>query len=174
MPSQCFQHDTPAGSLGRAIRDIDRQIEERRMAGEPAPLDAYRARRILYEAHARCRERAENRTPAVLFSSAARPDVTPKPHRSGRDPVERYEALPGPHPSQVRLSDLEGCVGRAAEAGLRFSKIDCEWHAYEGLNMAYDWTGETTRKRNRLKLAAAVLLSLSIVFGIPATISPFL
>lgn len=40
--------------------------------------------------------------------------------------------------------------------------------------MTYDWTGETTRKRNRMKLATAILLSLVIVLGIPATISPFL
>lgn len=40
--------------------------------------------------------------------------------------------------------------------------------------MTYDWTGETTRKRNRMKLATAILLSLVIVLGIPAAISPFL
>lgn len=38
--------------------------------------------------------------------------------------------------------------------------------------MAYDWTGETTRKRNRVKLATAVLLSLVIALGIPVVISP--
>jgi hypothetical protein len=40
--------------------------------------------------------------------------------------------------------------------------------------MTYDWTGETTRKRSRLKLAAAILLSLVIVLGIPAAIAPIL
>ncbi|EYR77909.1 hypothetical protein [Shinella sp. DD12] len=40
--------------------------------------------------------------------------------------------------------------------------------------MAYDWTGETTRKRNRLKLATAIVLSLTIVLGIPAALSPFI
>lgn len=40
--------------------------------------------------------------------------------------------------------------------------------------MAYDWTGETTRKRNRLKLAAAIVLSISIVLGMPAALSPFI
>lgn len=40
--------------------------------------------------------------------------------------------------------------------------------------MAYDWTGETTRKRSRLKLATAILLSLAIVLGIPAAFSPFI
>ena len=39
--------------------------------------------------------------------------------------------------------------------------------------MAYDWTGEATRKRNRVKLATALLLSLAIVLGIPAAIAPF-
>ena len=62
----------------------------------------------------------------------------------------------------------------ASEADLRFRRFTCGSHAYEGTTMAYDWTGETTRKRNRLKLATAVLLSLVIVLGIPAALSPFL
>jgi hypothetical protein len=40
--------------------------------------------------------------------------------------------------------------------------------------MAYDWTGETTRKRNRMKLATTIVLSLVIVLGIPAALTPFL
>ncbi len=40
--------------------------------------------------------------------------------------------------------------------------------------MAYDWTGETARKRNRLKLAKAVVLSLVIVLGVPAALTPFM
>ena len=40
--------------------------------------------------------------------------------------------------------------------------------------MAYDWTGDVTRKRNRVRLASAVLLSALVVFGIPAAILPFL
>lgn len=40
--------------------------------------------------------------------------------------------------------------------------------------MAYDWTGDVTRKRNRLRLASAVFLSVLIVLGIPAAILPFL
>ncbi|MGJ7043789.1 hypothetical protein J2Y63_007080 [Shinella sp. BE166] len=40
--------------------------------------------------------------------------------------------------------------------------------------MTYDWTGETTRKRNRLKLAMSIVLSLTIVLGIPAALSPFM
>jgi hypothetical protein len=40
--------------------------------------------------------------------------------------------------------------------------------------MAYDWTGESTRKRNRLKLVSALILSLMIVIGLPLAITPFL
>jgi len=167
-----FRDHAPADRLTRAIRDIDRQIEAHRLADEPAPLSAYRARLILKEAHARCRERVESRAPFVPFLQAARPDVMPKPHRSRRDPVERYEALPGPHHSLAE--GQETCLVPASEADLRFRRFTCGSHAYEGTTMAYDWTGETTRKRNRLKLATAVLLSLVIVLGIPAALSPFL
>ena len=57
---------------------------------------------------------------------------------------------------------------------LRCRKSICGLHASEGTIMAYDWTGETTRKRNRLKLAAAIVLSISIVLGMPAALSPFI
>ncbi|AOF92482.1 hypothetical protein BSY16_4220 (plasmid) [Sinorhizobium sp. RAC02] len=40
--------------------------------------------------------------------------------------------------------------------------------------MAYDWTGEATRRKSRLKLASAVLLSLAVVVGVPAVVVGFL
>lgn len=40
--------------------------------------------------------------------------------------------------------------------------------------MAYDWTGEATRKRNRLKLVSAVFVSLIIVVALPIAVTPFL
>lgn len=169
-----FRDHAPADRLARAIDDIDRRIEEHRLADQPAPLSAYRARRILQDAYSRCRERAESRAPAIPFPPAARPDVMPKPHRSRRDPVERYEALPGPHHPLAGSQDFRGCLAQTTEADLRFRKFKRGSHAYEGTTMAYDWTGETTRKRNRLKLATAVFLSLAIVLGIPAAVSPFL
>lgn len=39
--------------------------------------------------------------------------------------------------------------------------------------MAYDWTGEVTRKRNRLKLASVLCLSLLVV-ALPLAAVPFL
>lgn len=44
----------------------------------------------------------------------------------------------------------------------------------KGNTMAYDWTGESARKRNRLKLATVVLVSATIVLGVPVAILPFL
>lgn len=44
----------PADDLARAIANIDKRLEQIRRANEPIPFDAYRARRILREAHARC------------------------------------------------------------------------------------------------------------------------
>ena len=40
--------------------------------------------------------------------------------------------------------------------------------------MAYDWTGETTRKRNRHRLLAAFGICAAIVVGIPAAVIPLL
>lgn len=48
----------PEHLLVRAIRDIDRRLERSRLDNHPAPLDVYRARRILEKALARCREHA--------------------------------------------------------------------------------------------------------------------
>lgn len=99
MPSQRFRgparEHAPADRLARAITDIDKQLEQIRLADEPVPLGAYRARKILKEAHARCREPASC-APLSSAQQAARTDAMPKPHRPRRDPVERYEALPGP------------------------------------------------------------------------------
>ena len=152
MPHQrlrrLLRDNAPADRLARAIRDIDRQIEQTRLASEPAPLSAYRARRILKEAYARCRERAEKRTPEFPSQPAARSDVLPKPHRSRRDPVERYEALPGPHHAPPARQDAEDHSGPAAPM------------------RAYDWTGERARKENRLKLAAALLVSLAVTLSV--------
>lgn len=165
------QKHAPADDLARAIADIDKRLAQIRLANEPIPFDAYRARRILGEAHARCSKRVGPRIPILSNSRAARIDLMPGSHRSRMDPVERYEALPRP-PSQPQ--DLTGCLAPMPGTDLRFRKSICGLHAYEGTIMAYDWTGETTRKRNRLKLAAAIVLSLTLVLGIPATLSPFI
>ena len=176
MPYQPFRRPSrehvPADRLARAISDIDKQLEQLRLADAPTPLSAYRARSILKEAHARCRERAEARTPPLSPAQAARSDAMPKPHRSRRGPVERHEALPGPPHPPSETQDFRGCLERTQGTDLRSRKCDCGTPAYEGTNMAYDWTGETTRKRNRVKLATAVLLSLVIALGIPVVISP--
>lgn len=160
----------PIDRLARAISDIDRHLEQLRRADKPVPLGAYRARRILKAAQTRCHERTETHP----SPSAARPDAMPKPHQARRDPVERYEALPGPSLAPAGPQDFGGCLRDGPETDLRFRKCECGSHAYEGTNMTYDWTGETTRRRNRLKMATAVLLSLAVVLGIPAAVAPFL
>ncbi|GAA4173732.1 hypothetical protein [Shinella granuli] len=55
---------TPAQRLARAIKDIDRRLDWIHRNNLPVPLNAYRARRILHEALARCRERNSILPPA--------------------------------------------------------------------------------------------------------------
>ena len=61
MPMQSLYRPTndptPTQRLVRAIKDIDRRLDRFHQSGEPVPLSAYRARRILHDALARCRER---------------------------------------------------------------------------------------------------------------------
>lgn len=164
----------PADDLARAIADIDKRLEQTRRANEPIPFEAYRARRILREAHARCSKRAGPRIQILSNTRAARIALIPRSDRSRRDPVERYEALPGfPYPPS-EPQDLTGCLAPMPHIDLRCRKSICGLHTSEGTTMAYDWTGETTRKRNRLKLAAAIVLSISIILGMPAALSPFI
>jgi hypothetical protein len=178
MPHRYLRHiarkHAPADDLARAIADIDKRLEQIRRANEPIPFDAYRARRILREAHARCSKRVGPRIPILSNTRAVRIALIPRSDRSRSDPVERYEALPGlPYPPS-EPQDLTGCLAPMPRTDLRCRKSICGLHAYEGTTMAYDWTGETTRKRNRLKLATAIVLSLTIVLGIPAALSPFI
>ncbi len=62
MPMQTLHrlanNPTPAQRLARAIKDIDSRLDFIRRHNQPVPLNAYRARRILHEALARCRERS--------------------------------------------------------------------------------------------------------------------
>lgn len=164
----------PADDLARAVADIDRRLEQIRLANEPIPFDAYRARRILREAHARCSNRVGFRIPILSNTRAARIDLVPRSDRPCRDPVERYEALPGFPLPPFESQDLTGCLAPVTRTDLRSRKSIRGLNAYEGTTMAYDWTGETTRKRDRLKLATAIVLSLTIVLGIPAALSPFI
>jgi len=69
---------------------------------------------------------------------------------------------------------LRVAIRRAGRQIFDAADVICSAHAYEGTEMTYDWTGDVTRKRNRLRLASAVLLSVLIVLGIPAAILPFL
>lgn len=173
-PRRDAPEPSPAEFLARAIGDIELQLELLRRADSPAPLNAYRARGILKEAYARCTERAGTRATNPADIQAARIDTPPRPYRSRRDPVERYEALPGlPYPLS-RPQDLTGCLASAPRTDLRFRESHCGLHAYEGTTMAYDWSGEKTRKRNRFKLATAIVFSIAIVVGVPAALSPFI
>lgn len=68
MPMQTTQRltndPTPTQRLARAIKDIDRRLDWVHLNNQPVPLNAYRARRILHEALARCRERTTILPPA--------------------------------------------------------------------------------------------------------------
>lgn len=143
----------PAERLARAIREIDRQIEQTRLAREPALLSAYRARGILRKAHARCKALAETHIPQAPCQPAVRPDVLPKPHRSRRDPVECNEALPGPHPPRLVWQDVGYAREPAAATG------PC------------DRTGKSIPNRSRLILAAGLLLGLIAALSIWSAIA---
>lgn len=162
MPLQRFRLPLPElppiERLVRAIRTIDRRIEQARRANQPAPLSAYRARRILQEALRRCRE------PGNPVRTAA--------HRLCRTPPEPPEATV---PTANREpQDFRGCRNVMLKTDLPARECSHDRHADEGKSMAYDWTGEATRKRNRLKLASAVFLTLIIVAALPIAVTPFL
>lgn len=145
----------PTERLIRAIRNIDKRLERARSAGQPVPLSAYRARRILQDALHRCRETGNaSRTAAHHL------------HRSPPEPLETG-FLQEPR-------DLRGCRGVPFKTDLPARECNRDTRAYEGKSMAYDWTGESTRKRNRLKLASALFLSLVVVVAVPMAITPFL
>ena len=146
----------PAERLARAIRNIDKRLDQARRTNQPVPLSAYRARRILQEALQRCRETGGT---AQAATHRSRPEAP--------QPREVHAAGPGPQ-------EFTGCRNVTITTDLPPRECDREMHAYEGKSMAYDWTGEATRKRNRLKLASALFLSLIIALALPLAVSPFL
>ncbi|MCR6497507.1 hypothetical protein MUO32_00535 [Shinella sp. CPCC 101442] len=148
----------PIERLARAIRNIDRRLEQARRANQPAPLSAYRARRILQEALQRCRE-----TGNVAQTAAHRWC------RASSEPCETSIPVADGEPQ-----DFRGCHDATLETDLPARECNRDKRAYEGKSMAYDWTGESTRKRNRLKLASAVFFSLIIVVALPIAVTPFL
>ncbi|MCJ8055938.1 hypothetical protein GB928_019900 [Shinella curvata] len=148
----------PIERLVRAIRAIDRRIEQARCANQPAPLSAYRARSILQEALQRCLEAGD--------------PVQATAHRLCR-------ALPEPPEANAPATDREpqdfrGCRNVTLKTDLPARECSHDRHANEGKSMAYDWTGEATRKRNRLKVVSAVFVSLIIVVALPIAVTPFL
>jgi hypothetical protein len=72
------------------------------------------------------------------------------------------------------LQDFTGCRQRTPPPNSARRESQGGAHAYEGNTMAYDWSGDITRKRNRLKLASAVLVCIAIMLCIPAVLAPFL
>lgn len=145
----------PAERLARAIRNIDKRLEQALINGQPVPLSAYRARRILHDALHRCRETGN------AYRTAAH-----RLHRSAPEPNETgFPEEPG---------DLRGCRDAPFRTELPARECNRDTRAYEGKSMAYDWTGESTRKRNRLKLASALFISLIIVVALPIAVTPFL
>ncbi|WP_313530828.1 hypothetical protein [Shinella sp.] len=145
----------PTERLARALRNIDKHLEQARSTGQPAPLSAYRARRILHDALHRCRETGN------AYRTAAH-----RLHRSAPEPNETgFPEEPG---------DLRGCRDAPFRTDLPARECNRDTRAYEGKSMAYDWTGESTRKRNRLRLASALFVSLIIVVALPMTVTPFL
>jgi hypothetical protein len=177
MPMQRCRHVrdlAPAERLKRAIRTIDKHLEQIRRSNQPIPMNAYRARRILLNALARCERPGADARPALFTSDTVRADAEFRPRRSYRGPVERYEALPGLHLPLPEPQDFTGCAAHAPATNSSACESDSNLDAYERTHMAYDWTGEATRRKSRLKLALAVLLSLAVVVGMPAVVVPFL
>ena len=164
----------PAERLKRAIRTIDKRLEQTRRADQPIPMNVHRARGILLNALARCERPDADQRSALFTSDIVRPDAEFRPRRSYRGPVERYEALPGLRSPLPEPQDFTGCVVHAPATNSRARESVCDLHAYERTRMAYDWTGEATRRKSRLKLASAVLLSLAVVVGVPAVVVGFL
>lgn len=162
MPMQTARRPSgdlaPAERLARAIRNIDKRLEQQRAGDQPISLNAHRARRILQDALTRCRE----------TSIDARGDTR------GKTADRQTGTLATPAFTESEPLEFWGCSRVPGTADLRSRECDRGRHAYEGKSMAYDWTGEATRKRNRLKLASAVFLSLAIIVGIPAVLVPFL
>lgn len=145
----------PTERLVRAIRNIDKHLEQARSAGQPVPLSAYRARRILQDALNRCRETGNaSRTAAYRLHSS-----TPEPLETG------FLQEPG---------DLRGCRDAPFRTDLPARECNRDTRAYEGKSMAYDWTVESNRKRNRLRLASVLFVSLIIVVAVPMAVTPFL
>lgn len=165
MPMQRLRQPSPelapADRLAHAISNIDKRLDEARRGDQPIPLSAHRARRILQNALLRCREPGT----AVQQESAGKRSELQKSLLPGNMDFPAWSA-----PSQ----DFRGCPPAAMKTDLPPRDVYREQHAYEGKSMAYDWTGEATRKRTRLKLASALLLSLAILVAVPAAIVPFL
>jgi hypothetical protein len=112
MPMQCSRHPArdlaPAQRLKRAIRNIDKRLEEIRRSNQPIPMSTYRARRILVDALARCETSGADERSALFTSATVRTDAEFRTRRSYRGLVERYEALPGL--SLPASPDFTGCV----------------------------------------------------------------
>lgn len=165
MPMQRLRHPlpelAPTERLARAISNIDKRLDEAHRGGQPTPLSAHRARRILQNALQRCRE------PGI----AAQADAAGKQQRPNKAPLPRNADFSA---WRIPPQDFRGCRPAEMRTDLPPREVHRELHAYEGKSMAYDWTGEATRKRTRLKLASALLLSLAILVAIPAAIVPFL
>ena len=145
----------PTERLARAIRNIDKRLEQARSTGQPAPLSAYRARRILQDALHRCRETGNAGHTAA--------------HRLCRGSQEPRDTH---FPEEPK--DFRGCRDVPFKTDLPARECNRDTRAYEGKSMAYDWTGESTRKRNRLKRVSALFLSLVIVVALPLAFTPFL
>lgn len=153
MPQRRFRSPLPemppTERLARAIRNIDKRLEQARGNGQTIPFCAYRARRILQDALNRCGETGNaGQTAEHRLCRSAHVPEEPK--------------------------DFRGCRNAPLQTDLPARECNRDTHAYEGKSMAYDWTGESTRKRNRLKLVSALILSLMIVVGLPLAITPLL
>ncbi len=160
MPLRRFRQPLPelppTERLLRAIRNIDMRLEHAQRSHQPLPFSAYQARRILQDALRRCRETRSTQTAAHRLHME-----TPAPSE------------PDTSAANATPQDFTGCRDATITTDFPPRECDRERHAYEGKSMAYDWTGEVTRKRNRLKLASVVFFSL-VVVALPLAAVPFL
>lgn len=156
MPMQRLRRSlgepTPADRLVRAIGNIDKRLEQFRLEGQPASLNAYRARRILQEALLRCDDPRVASPSSTCLKQTARAEAMPKPHRPRRDPVERHEALPGPPPILAVQRNVGVCFDRAPRTGRPPNK--------------------GTEIVEAMRWGATILLGIAIILGVSAALTP--
>jgi len=92
-------------------------------------------------------------------------------HRARRILLEALERCRQP---DLPPQDFAGCGDSPSKTHLPLRDPNRELHTVKDKSMAYDWTGEATRKRNRLKWVSVLLLGLLAVMAVPLAVTSLL